>query len=573
MNVRIKQSLPIILTIAGVSFTLTTAHTSLIGALFVLTVTFLMLDRSSDPRKLAVFLGALLLLVNFTYLLPIPNDEIAIYFYCIFSLIYVLKISKPKNLLGLLSYRHSIIFFALTFFLWLFSNSQQWYKMVMHAIFNMGYDQVGHFAIMRTLSRCNEHLYLCDTNSSLLPLNYMFYPQQWHILLSRFVSDGDMISILGSYIFFVVVSTSISLFFLHFSINVFTRGITGIRFKNYPNLSVSKVVLQSTVYLLILILSFLGYPNFVFATALFVFAVATYERNVPSSYVLLSLILIISVSMYTLFLVPGIALFLLATIFSRGSIALKAMATLTWGIFSYSVVALAREKNHVDFIGTGGGGLSLVVITTELILLTGLLINLLQAKRKEIDFKSSIGNLVTANATVFMSLIGLNVLLVLMGNTTGYYLAKFSYFAVIVGLVNLFIGLSQIKFKIPNPKVTATSVCLMIAVIWYLIPRVPFTSPFVNVVNTFMGPSEIEKARIANVYSAAMLSEAAKKPVVLLSTNSGPDTQWANSLSGNWSAYLNSYLENKFDNELEFRDPKFQASNKEFFVFYDTERK
>jgi hypothetical protein len=129
------------------------------------------------------------------------------------------------------------------------------------------------------------------------------------------------------------------------------------------------------------------------------------------------------------------------------------------------------------------------------------------------------------------------------------------------------------KFKIPNPKVTATSVCLMIAVIWYLIPRVPFTSPFVNVVDIFMGPSEIEKARIVNVYSAAMFSEATKKPVVLLSTNSGPDTQWANALSGNWSAYLNGYLENKIDNELEFRDPKFQASNKEFFVFYDIERK
>ena len=37
--------------------------------------------------------------------------------------------------------------------------------------------------------------------------------------------------------------------------------------------------------------------------------------------------------------------------------------------------------------------------------------------------------------------------------------------------------------------------------------------------------------------------------------------------------YLNVYLENKIDNELEFRDPKFQANNKELFVFYDVERK
>jgi hypothetical protein len=60
---------------------------------------------------------------------------------------------------------------------------------------------------------------------------------------------------------------------------------------------------------------------------------------------------------------------------------------------------------------------------------------------------------------------------------------------------------------------------------------------------------------------------------VLLSASSGPDTQWVNSLSGHWSAYLNNFLENKIDNEEEFRDPKFQESEKEILVFFDTEGK
>jgi hypothetical protein len=252
---------------------------------------------------------------------------------------------------------------------------------------------------------------------------------------------------------------------------------------------------------------------------------------------------------------------------------IRALNTVIWIIFAYSVVALARGKNHVDFIGTGGGGLSLVVVATELILLAGLLLNSLQAKRKEIIFSSSIGNLVIANAIVLVSLVGLNVLLVFMGNTTGYYLAKFSYFAVIVGLINLFIALSKLNLGIPTPRITASSICLIVAITWYLIPRIPFASPFVNLVNIASGPSETQQIRIENVYSAAKLSMSTRKPVVLLSTNSGPDTQWVNSLSGNWSAYLNNFLENKIDNETEFRDPKFQEVNKEILVFFEAERK
>jgi hypothetical protein len=95
----------------------------------------------------------------------------------------------------------------------------------------------------------------------------------------------------------------------------------------------------------------------------------------------------------------------------------------------------------------------------------------------------------------------------------------------------------------------------------------------VNLVNIASGPSETQQIRIENVYSAAKLSMSTRKPVVLLSTNSGPDTQWVNSLSGNWSAYLNNFLENKIDNETEFRDPKFQEVNKEILVFFEAERK
>ena len=573
MKSRIFRSIPTFFIVFSLSFVLLGVHTSPIGVLFILTVALLIIDRESQPQLLVIYMAILLLLVNISYLVRIPNDDIAIYIYCILSLIYVIKSNRPSFFFQTQSYLHLSIFLLISFGLWLFMNSKQSYKMLIHTLFNLGYDQVGHFAIMRTLSKCSEYLYLCDPNSSLLPLNYMFYPQQWHILFSKFMSNGDLVSILSSYIFLVTISTVVSLYLLSFSFRHLTQGVVGIRFKKYPNLYLSTRVMLSIVYLLVLIISFMGYPNFVFSTALFVFAVASYENSKISSYLLLSSVMIISISMYTLFLVPGVTFFLFCTIFFKGSMGIRALNTVIWIIFAYSVVALARGKNHVDFIGTGGGGLSLVVVATELILLAGLLLNSLQAKRKEIIFSSSIGNLVIANAIVLVSLVGLNVLLVFMGNTTGYYLAKFSYFAVIVGLINLFIALSKLNLGIPTPRITASSICLIVAITWYLIPRIPFASPFVNLVNIASGPSETQQIRIENVYSAAKLSMSTRKPVVLLSTNSGPDTQWVNSLSGNWSAYLNNFLENKIDNETEFRDPKFQEVNKEILVFFEAERK
>jgi hypothetical protein len=112
-----------------------------------------------------------------------------------------------------------------------------------------------------------------------------------------------------------------------------------------------------------------------------------------------------------------------------------------------------------------------------------------------------------------------------------------------------------------------------LALALYLVPRIPFTSPFVNLVNIATGPTTSQKERILNIYSAAQASELSGKPVVVITNNSGPDTQWANSLSGNWSKELNEYLENKIDNEVEFRDPDFQARHKDNFDFYESEKR
>jgi len=553
-----------ILTIASVPFSV---------AAFMLTAMFITSSKKCSPKHLIMYLGSYLILLNITYALPIPNDNLLPSLYLLLSMIVFGKLFGDFDL-G--KTRSNLMFLGLLLFSTAHVLAKQFEKMpelLMNLVFNLGYDQVGHFAISRTLGKCSEFLHSCDPNSMSLPLNYMFYPQQWHVLFSRFINNESMLLALETYLIALAVSSLISFYLVSQSFKHFTQQIDGIRFKKYPHLELSKNLILAFVYLLLTILTLLGYPNFVFSLALFVFAVTLHDKRSRASYFLLSICLIGSISMYTLFLVPGVLMFVYRTILSQTPLLLKVASVIIWLIFAFSVITIAFEKNHVDFIGLGGGGISIVVVSTQSILLIGFVLNIIQIKHKKIISASSDYELFIVNAILLASLLGLNALLLYIGNSSGYYLAKFSYFGFILGSINLFVTLSRMNVKIPTPPMTPTSIFLILALALYLVPRIPFTSPFVNLVNIATGPTTSQKERILNIYSAAQASELSGKPVIVITNNSGPDTQWANSLSGNWSKELNEYLENKLDNEVEFRDPDFQARHKDNFDFYESEKR
>ncbi len=536
----------------------------------MLTTLLITSSKKCNPKHLIIYLGCYLILINIMYAIPQLNEDLFLSLYLLVSILTFWKLSGDFDL-G--KKRSFFVFLSLSVFSAahvLANHFEKMTELIMNLVFNMGYDQVGHFAISRTLGKCSEFLYICDPNSLNLPLNYMFYPQQWHVLFSRFINNESIIFALETYLIAILVSSLISFYLVSKSFKHFTKDIEGIGFKSYPNLFLSKNLMLASVYMLLTILTFLGYPNFVFSVSLFVFAVTLHDRLSRSSYLLLSICLIGSVSMYTLFLVPAALLFTYRTILSRAPLLLKIVCVIAWLVFVFSVITIAREKNHVDFIGTGGGGISIVVATTQIILLIGFILNGLQLRNKKIVTASPDYELFIVNAILLGSLVSLNALLLYLGNSSGYYLAKFSYFAFVLGSVNLFVTLSRMDAKIPTPALTPVSILVILALVWYLVPRIPFTSPVVNLVNIAKGPNASEKERIMNIYTAARASEASGRPIIVLTNNSGPDTQWANSLSGNWSAYMNAFLENKIDNEIEFRDPSFQERHKLDFDFYDS---
>jgi hypothetical protein len=563
----------IVLVVIGFSMIIAVTKISLLPAIFTLIAILITSSKKCNPKHLISYVGGYLALINITYALPINYDNLFIFLYLVISIIYFGRTVGDFDI----GQKRSITLF-LTPLLFLIAQIiaerfQKTEELLMNIVFNLGYDQVGHFAIARTLERCGEFLYLCDPNSLLLPLNYMFYPQQWHILFSSFINNDTMFLALGTYLLALVVSTFICFYLISQSAKYFTQNIDGIRFKKYTNIMISKEFLLASLILVCITIALMGYPNFLLSLSLFVFAITLHDRNSSSSYLLVSLCLIVSTSMYTFLLVPGVLFFIYRTILFKVPILIKISSSLLWLVFVYFVVTITFDKNHVDYIGIGEGSYSLVVGFTQIVLFVGLILNLLQLKNKLIKSFSSAYDLFIVNAILLGCLLGLNALIIYLGNSSGYYLIKFSYFAFILGAINLFVTLSKNDFRIPTPSMTPLSIGIILAATLYLIARLPFSSPFYNLVNIVAGPSMIQQERILNIYSAARVSESSGKPVVLLTSNSGSDTQWANSLSGNWSSYLNEFLENKIDNEIEFRDLNFQEQNKNNFVFFDLDRR
>lgn len=572
MKLKTNLSIDTVLVFAGFILVFTAANVPFSAAAFMLTAFLITSSAKLNPKHLTIYLASYLILINIMYAIPRLNENLLLSSYLLVSIIIFWKLSGDFDF-G--RKRSILVFLSLSFFSVahvLADHLEKMTEMIMNLVFNIGYDQVGHFAITRTLGRCGEFLYSCDPTSLNLPLNYMFYPQQWHVLFSRFINNESILLALETYLLALLVSSLISFYLVSQSFKHFTQDIEGIGFKRYPNFIFSKNLMLACIYMLLTILSFLGYPNFVFSIALFVFAMTLNDKRSRTSYVLSSICLIGSISMYTLFLVPGVLVFTYRTIISLTPLMLKIASAFVWLLFTLSEVTIAFEKSHVNFIAIGGGGISIVVVGTQIVLIIGFILNLSQFKSKRISSLNSDFELFVMNAIFLFSLLSLNALLLYVGNSSGYYLAKFAYFAVIVGSINLFVTLSRMSIKIPTPPMTPTSILLILAIVWYLVPRIPFTSPFVNLVNIAKGPTASQKERIFNVYSAAQASEQSGKPIIVITNNSGPDTQWANSLSGNWSAYMNTFLENKIDNELEFRDPSFQERHKLDFDFYDSEK-
>ena len=235
MNFKTSLNKDTVLVFAGFIMILTVGNVPFSAAAFMLTALLITSSAKCNPKHLIIYLASYLILINIVYAIPRLNENLLLSSYLLVSIIIFWKLSGDFDLGKKRSISVFLSLSVLSAAHVLADHFEKMTEIIMNLFFNIGYDQVGHFAISRTLERCGEFLYSCDPNSLNLPLNYMFYPQQWHVLFSRFINNESILLALETYLLALVVSSLISFYLVSQSFKHFTQKIEGIGFKKYPN--------------------------------------------------------------------------------------------------------------------------------------------------------------------------------------------------------------------------------------------------------------------------------------------------------------------------------------------------
>lgn len=471
-------------------------------------------------------------------------------------------------------------------------------------LFNLGYDQVGHFAITNSLATKVGFLTVSDPDSSMLPHNYLYYPQLWHMIISMFVTNETIKASVVSFITYIIVGIVISFIVLNTIINTLRKELMSIARKNMKkgdsNLprvyEFSQTLVHAALMFILLILQTMGYPNFVLSSLLFIYIVICDTNSGIKKSVFKVGGLILVVSAYSLFLVPA-SLYILIFFLTekrcdeRKSIIVKVFLLLAWMTFTYIVLRASISEHHLDYIAIGGGSISSVTVIAQITLLFTVITTYVMRKNiVKSELPTSFKNAFLLNEITLFTSFSLNLLLLLRGVSGGYYLIKFSYFSFFVSalVLLLLIGIESTgkksrmrKFQTPKMKAKTLFVSTLLA--WTFLPyfpiphianlnsKIPFNSPILPLKAIFQN-SQADQTRANHILKSAKMSLENKMPVALIGLNSGPDSQWANSLSGHWSGFFNDFLEDAVDNEIQFRDKKFRNEVRNKVLFYDIDK-
>lgn len=427
-------------------------------------------------------------------------------------------------------------------------------KYLFNTILNIGYDHVGHFAMLFKNSDCLEFLTECDPAAKTVPTSYLTYPQQWHLIFSNFVDSESFTSNFFQYLIVLVFSLVIS---IHISAVAIFRILQEMPHWNQSFRNSKSVMFytQSTIGLLFIILLFMGYPNFVFSLALFLLGFDLLSKSKLANKIAGSLILVFCVSTYTLFLIPAAAISSVF-FFVRRDFSLKILGyfnLIFWASYVIKAIRDANANTQYEYISFGGGPPSLLIFMVEISQFIILIYSIRFIYVELKSFRKSIFNyIILANLITLFSLIGLHTIVVLNGEKNSYYLTKFGYLNSILMIITLAPLINAKIRELSFSKLKSTSALNLLALnlVWFGAPYAaivvsyfPFRSPMVPIYSAMKTMTPETSERVSFILSSALIGKQKERPVVLISNQSGPDTQWINAISGNWSKDLNTILE------------------------------
>jgi hypothetical protein len=344
-------------------------------------------------------------------------------------------------------------------------------------------------------------------------------------------------------------------------------------------------ILESIMIVIVIYITLMGYPNFLFAVCLFISAIFISRKEFKIF--LPSLCLLFASASYTLLLPPSLVVvaFLLLLWVKQTKFNLKKFSILLinigiWGVFTLNVFLTVKSDqkatpSQITFLAFGSGRFNLITVVVELLMLVTAIFSFYLFKRHKQYLTCGLVELFVINLIVLACLYALNVFILYQGFNSSYYLTKFSYFSFCILIYSIFTCTFMIQhLTIPNNFKPLTTLKITTLLVIYL-----STNSVLSQISIYHIPTSLAKDYINyNVYlpklesqiKAIKISMETNKPIIFLSNNSGPDTQWVNSISGNWSAYLNNFLENNIDNEVEFRQTDFRKNISGKILIYDS---
>jgi hypothetical protein len=445
-----------------------------------------------------------------------------------------------------------------------------------------GYDNVGHFSMMKTISECQGYLSECELTGIATPDGYRFYPQYFHYVFSPFISAFGEQHQLSMY---YAISMAIYLCTLNFAFKAlgsieekFDSHLKGTFSKKgklkktllnpQKNLQSAKstgLIFKVTILLLVTYIHGLGYLNYEFAILCLLAWLLVFKHISGKKDLLYVLLLFMaSSSIYPLVLPPSLALMCYLVFQARAKVSNAFLIIYSISVFLYStLVILSNIKTNAKYATTAGGNIFLIIfIVSILIALIWDKFGLRNSTEKKWWEFEPITFMLIIYSVYSLSLYVFNIS---SGERMGYYTQKMSLIAILLSIPQLlyFLAKSNYLESIRNQLGLKISIWLIGMASLAGLSTIPYINAakqqlailynpmiYLSKIATFDASSSPQSERILK---AAVFKPEIVEPLLIRSVTGPQDTIWANALRSSWSTDLESSLQKGV---LNINDPK-----------------
>jgi hypothetical protein len=430
----------------------------------------------------------------------------------------------------------------------------------------IGYDNVGHFSMLKTLANCGGFLTNCNLTGIATPEGYRNYPQYFHYSLSSYMNVFSEENRLLTYF---VISSTVYILLVFFMFRIFnfvvdtpinnrsslgTKTLKSRSKKTPGKKSYSKK--QWTIPFKILILlgvtyiHSLGYLNFEYSILLLIVWVSCIQQRLLLNPLTVSLFLFMaSSSSYPLIVIPCCLIFC-GLILNRDYKFNKVFSTLyclAIAIFTFNKV-LGNLSTNSQYITSEGGSSEYMVVILGLVACYLYFDLVKQGNLRNYFHSTKLLSLINSNFFVFA--IFLYLFNLIRGESPGYYTQKMCMILMLFIIPDMYISaeksglLARVYNQLVLKILTSVIVVLLSLNVSPQFLYGTLKEKFFFVVQPAIYIRELltlntsKDSQSSRIVQASKLSEGEKYPLLIFSESAVQDTIWVNAIRSTWGAEL-----------------------------------